>query len=339
MGIWDAHLRNVEQVNAAKSRGLLQAKQEYLDQRGGMNILGTPARSAVAPSLMENNRMYTQLGGMDAREGTGYLGGELNREQSMLGLLNEGYSNQEVTDVFGSYGDANTQSLLRGGLKPNEYATQLRGLSKDRTAAVSPFRQASLGYKQVGNLLNEYGGIQNLDQMPGTFDLALQRNYIKALSTLRPEAYMQDDAVQSFMAANELNGANELWAFLKNATIGDIKLSNTGREQMLKSYNSVMKDNFEARDVVDAPFMNQASTLFPDTDRNVIFGDPISQYNPDLMNVDDEPYNSKPIISPEFTPDPNSNLTSQQQQRRAELRKMAEDEKNTGKRQTKRGIR
>jgi len=163
----------------------------------------------------------------------------------------------------------------------NTYASQLTSLSSDAQKALAPFDQAMLGYKQITNMYKkntrEGGAIKDLE---GPFDLALQRNFIKSLSVLRPEAYMQDDAVQAMMAAQNIGD----FAQLKNWLTGDIKLNEKGRKRMLKAYDSVMKDNYEVMLLRRDPYEKQADLLFPETSQETIFGESPAEYEEGLFD-------------------------------------------------------
>ena len=167
------------------------------------------------------------------REGYGYLGSDrgIGAQMSLMNsMVGAGYNPREVETIASPYfaqqkHQQNMQTLQAqraGRFKDmNTYASQLTSLSSDAQKALAPFDQAMLGYKQISNLYkqntSEGGAIKDLE---GPFDLALQRYFIKALAVLRPEAYMQDDAIQAMMAAQNIGD----FAQLKNWLTGDIKL-------------------------------------------------------------------------------------------------------------------
>ena len=205
-----------------------------------------------------------------------------------LGLANAGYDPSQINQILQpqllQQKEQAVQAARPQGMgifqDPNQYASQLTDLSDRQFKATQPFQQAALGYNQIKGLMtDEQGQPIPLKDLPGTFDLALQRNTIKAMSVLKPEAYMQDDAVQAFMASQNIGD----FAQLKNYFMGDIKLDEDGRRKMLKAYNSIMKDNFQAMESVSQPFERQREALFPNTPRETLFGAPIGQYGSGLI--------------------------------------------------------
>lgn len=228
------------------------------------------------------------------REGFGYLGSDRGpgAEMGLLGgMTGAGFTPSEVGAITDPYFAQQKEKMKQqteqgqraGQFKDmNTYASQLTSLSSDAQKALAPFDQAMLGYKQISNLYKknerEGGKIRDLE---GPFDLALQRNFIKALSVLRPEAYMQDDAVQAMMAAQNIGD----FAQLKNWMTGDIKLDEKGRKRMLKAYDSVMKDNYDVMQQRRDPYERQAGLLFPDTPQETIFGASPAEYEEGLFNV------------------------------------------------------
>lgn len=227
------------------------------------------------------------------REGYGFLGSDRGpgAEMDLLGgMLSAGFNPNEAATITGPYFAQQKQAQAAklkqaqraGQFKDmNTYASQLTSLSSDAQKALAPFDQAMLGYKQISNLYKqnarEGGAIKDLE---GPFDLALQRNFIKSLAVLRPEAYMQDDAVQAMMAAQNIGD----FAQLKNWLTGDIKLNEKGRKRMLKAYDSVMKDNYEVMQQRRDPYEKQAELLFPETPQETIFGDSPAEYEEGLFD-------------------------------------------------------
>jgi hypothetical protein len=251
------------------------------------NLLGAKAEPEMGPMRP----------GVDVRQmagGSGFLGSDqapADQSRFIQGLLGADYSTQQTSLLMEPFvldaavkNDLEVQKqkeiyAAQMGMgqfnSPNEYATQMQKLSDRHKTAMDPFRQASLGYNQVKGLMRNTDGSQKkISTLGGVFDLALQRNFIKGMSVLRPEAYMSDDAVQTFMAAENLDS----WEQLTNYFAGDINLSKEGRGRMIRAYDSIMKDNFDARDKVENPYLLQKDRLFPNTDSAVIFGEKTGDY-------------------------------------------------------------
>lgn len=330
--------------NEASALGKLRAQQKMRSNASDtvLGLLGSsPKQAVIAEGFGYGNRPDMQGSGsigsrlsmplQEAQAGTGFRGSDMGRGAQtdlLAGLMTEGGLNAQ--QAYGLLSSELPQELKQdrgmGIFKdPNTYASQLRGFAKDTAAATAPFKQAGLGYMQVKNLMtNENGTLKQIDELDGNFDLVLQRNFMKGMSVLRPEAYMQDDAVQAFMSSQNIGDVVQL----KNYFAGDIKLDKKGREKMLKAYNSIMKDNFEALEKIKAPFEKQSSVLFPNTESDVLFGDDIGSYDGGLLQ------NSyKEVLSPVATGDdkyvnnPQSQLSQELETRRQQLRKMADEEK------------
>lgn len=259
-----------------KRRRLLQEREQTRQ-----TLLGA---KPVAPQLVEyGDRMMLNA---PSTEGSGFLGSDMKpmaQSNYLGGMLEAGYSPQEASGLLGIAQQQTPVETNMGIFKdPNQYASQLTDLSDRQFKAVQPFQQAALGFNQIKNLMtDENGNNIPVEKLGGNFDLALQRNFIKGMAVLRPEAYMQDDAVQAFMASQNIGD----FAQLKNYFMGDIKLDYEGRKKMLKAYNSIMKDNFKAMESVGQPFERQRELLFPGTPRETLFGESIGKYGKGLIDT------------------------------------------------------
>lgn len=294
MGFWSTVLYPHQVRAELRHKGMLMAEDWIRGKRAdrASGLLGTPV---TTQGEMRSAERFTPQGqpiydrATLQQPRTEYVGGFLGGRQGpgemaqlRQNYIDAGYNVPETRAMTNPIIEEQMKRAIgMGRFKDmNTYASQLTSLSSDAQKALAPFDQAMLGYKQISNLYrqntSEGGAIKDLE---GPFDLALQRNFIKALSVLRPEAYMQDDAVQAMMAAQNIGD----FAQLKNWLTGDIKLNEKGRKRMLKAYDSIMKDNYEVMQMRRDPYERQAELLFPDTPQETIFGASPAEYEPGLF--------------------------------------------------------
>ena len=294
MGFWETVLTPHRVRAELQRKGMLQAEDWYKQKRAdrAQGLLGS---QVTTEGEMRSAERFTPQGQPIYDRATlqpprteytgGFLGGRQGpgeMAQLRQNYIDAGYNVPDTAAITNPIIEEQMKRAMgMGRFKDmNTYASQLTSLSSDAQKALAPFDQAMLGYKQISNLYkqnaDEGKGIKDL---PGPFDLALQRNFIKALSVLRPEAYMQDDAIQAMMAAQNIGD----FAQLKNWLTGDIKLDKEGRQRMLKAYDSIMKDNYEVMQMRRDPYERQAELLFPDTPQETIFGASPAEYEPGLF--------------------------------------------------------